>query len=205
MMNDAGAAVGTTAMEELKPLQELFDADFRSAARGFTVEVLYGIAQRYELGPAVPENVRHQFEIARHAYIYSALYTPLCAAAELYAALAVEHALRLRHRALKGVGPTNNEPGLKHLLRLAIAEGWIADEGFDFEHLELVLTEEGIEQREVPLERRQRPTDIVLEVLPDLRNSLAHGQPTMRMEFVSTALQRAAEIINQLFPSARPA
>ena len=118
-------------------------------------------------------------------------YTPLCAAAELHAALAVEHALRLRHKASPTFKEHQSEPGLKQLLRIAIAQGWIVDDGFDVDYRELVVTEQGVEYHELPTERRRRPTEIVLDVLPDIRNDLAHGQARMTLEHGSAALQRA--------------
>lgn len=186
-------------MEELKPLAEILAPDFRASCRGFTLEVLHKLAAAHDLSPAVPESVRHQFEIARHAYVYSSLYTPLCAATELYAALAVELALRLRYEKSTPPAGSRSPRGLKDLLTIAVAEGWIADDGFDIAYLHLVATEDGAEYRQIPPEDRRRPTDMVIEVLPNIRNSMAHGQPRMTLETGSTALQRAAEIINQLF------
>lgn len=80
----------------------------------------------------------------------------------------------------KNVLPIRNEPGLKFLLRYAIDQGWIKDEGFEWNPREAVLTEDGIDYVPIPPERAQRPTEAVLENLPDLRNSMAHGQPTWR-------------------------
>jgi hypothetical protein len=197
--------LSASAVEELKPIDEILKPDFRSACRGYTIEVLHELAAQHDLSVAVPENVRHQFEIARHAYVYAALYTPLCAAAEFYAILAVEHALRLRYIASKRAQAQQGSPGLKQLLRIAISEGWIRDDGFDFDFREQVLTENGIEHRDIPIDERRRPTDIVLELLPSLRNELAHGQPSMALEAVGLHLQRATEIINQLFSSKAPA
>jgi hypothetical protein len=187
-------------METLKPLDEIARADFRTSARHFTVEILRKIVAQYELLPTVPKNVRHQFEVARHAYIYAWYYTPLCAAAELYAILAAEHALRLKFRASPLVKKHKNEPGLKELVRIAIREKWIVDEGFDFDYRETVVTDNGFEYRPIPLENRRRPTDIVLEILPTRRNERAHGQPMMALEKVSSSIQLAKELINQLFP-----
>lgn len=188
-------------MEELKPLSEILQPDFRATCRGYTLEVLHRLASEHELSPRAPENVRHQFEVARHAYIYAGLYTPLSAAAEFYAILAIEHALRIRYQDDPGTKKYDNEPGLKTLLKIAIARGWIRDEGFVFDHEELVhIKDVGLEYRQIPEERRQRPTEIILDVLPDIRNGLAHGRPHMTLNHVSLHLQRATEIINQLFP-----
>jgi hypothetical protein len=188
-------------MEELKPLAEIFHPDFRASCRGYTLEVLHRLASGYELSPRTPENVRHQFEVARHAYVYSALYAPLSAAAELYAVLAIEHALRIRYQADPGPKKYDKEPGLKTLLKIAVVRGWIKDEGFEFDHEELAPTEDGgVEFRQIPEERRQRPTEVVLDVLPHIRNGMAHGQPGFTLNHVSLHLQRATEIINQLFP-----
>lgn len=192
-------------MEELKPFEQILDPDFRATCRGYTLEVLYKLAAAHDLTPAAPRNVRHQFEIARHAYIYSNLYTPLCGTAELYAALAVEHALKLRYDASPHATARPAPRGLKRLLSFAATEGWITDAGFEFDFRELTVTDDGVEYQEIPPERRARPTDIVVDVLPRLRNSAAHGQPRMTLETVNTALQRAAEIINQLYPAAGPA
>lgn len=188
-------------MEELKPFGEILKPDFRATCRGYTLEVLHKIAAQYELGAAVPEKVHHQFEIARHAYIYAGLYTPLSAAAELYAILAIEHALRIRYEADPGAKKYDNEPGLKTLLKIAIQRGWIRDEGFEVVYEELVPSDGGAAYQPIPEERRMRPTEIVLDLLPEIRNGMAHGQPHMTLNHVSLHLQRATEIINQLFPA----
>lgn len=188
------------ALEELKPFEQILEPDFRTTCRGVSFKGLYNLAAQYELSPAAPERVRHQFEIARHAYVYSWLYTPLCAAAEFYAILAAEHALRMRYDASPRSKKYKSEPGLKKLLEIAIAKGWLKDEGFSFNFRESVLTDDGIEYRPIPPERRRRPTEIVLELLPGLRNDRAHGQASMTLERVGIHLQRACEIINQLFP-----
>ncbi len=186
-------------MEKLKPAGELLSPDFRSASRGCSLEVLHKLAARHELTSAVPDGVRHQFEIARHAFVYSALYTPLCAAAELFAALAIEHALRLRFQASDCAAKYSRPRGLKDLLSIAAAEGWIANDGFAFD---LVASDAEIGYEDMSIDRSRGPTDIVIDVLPALRNSLAHGRPRMTLEFVGTALLRATEIINQLYPIA---
>src|SRR5258708_23240425 len=117
---------------------------------------------------------------------------PLSAAAELYAVLAIGHALRIRCEADPGQQKYDKEPGLKTLLKIAISRGWIRDDGFEFDHQELVPTEDGgVEYRSIPEERRQRPTEVVLEVLPDIRNGMAHGQPHMTLNHMSLHLQRA--------------
>jgi hypothetical protein len=184
-------------MEELKPLAEIWAPDIRSASRGFTPETLHELAAARELNDTVPMDVRHLWEIARHAYVYSSLYTPLSTAAELYAAIAVEGALRIR---LKDSGRATAHPaprGLHDLLRVAIAEGWIADKGFAFD---LVCSDEEIDPESAGPLTRDSPADVVARILPRLRNGLAHGSPRMTLEFVDTALLRASEIINQLYP-----
>lgn len=188
-------------MEELKPLTEIYDPDERNIWRNYKLEHLHAIASEFKLNPSVPENVRFQFEVARHAYVYCYFYQPLSSAAELYSILAVELALRIKFEASPRSTAQKNDPGLRKLLETAVEEGWIVDAGFDIEHIERVLTEDGIEDRTLPPERARKNTDIILEFLPERRNSLAHGSPTLTIEIVSTSLQRAAEIINQLFPA----
>lgn len=188
-------------MEELKPFGEILKPDDRNVWRNITLEFLYGMAAEHNLLPSVPENIRHQFEVARHACVYAWFYQPLSSAAMLYTFLAIEHALSIRFKASPRAERRSNEPGLKELLRIAIEECWIQDSGFDIDQREQVLTSDGIEYRSLPPERARKPTQVILEVLPDLRNSLAHGQPILTIESVSTTLQRATEIINQLFPS----
>src|SRR6185369_14936749 len=140
---------------------------------------------------------RHLWEIARHAYVYSSLYTPLSTAAELYAGIAVELALKLRLESSGRAGAHPRPRGLRDLLKIAVCEGWIVDNGFAFD---LVSSDEEIDpESSAPIERKT-PTEIVTSILPRLRNSLAHGSPRMTLEFVSTALLRAAETINQLYP-----
>jgi hypothetical protein len=189
-------------MGELKPLDQILKPDELSPAFLHSLETVHAIASSITLGDAVPENVNAQFDIARHAYVYAWCYYHFLPVAELYAILAVELALRMRYKASPpGQVSRANEPGLGKLLQIAADQGWITDAGFDAIFTEWVeVGEDLVEERQVPPERAPSVTKIVVEFLPKIRNDLAHGEFRV-LSRTGNALQRAAEIINQLFPA----
>lgn len=189
-------------MGELKALDRILEPDDLSPAFLHSLDAVHAIAADITLGDAVPEDVHAQFDIARHAYVYAWCYYHFLSVAELYAILAIELALRARYKAspLGQMSPAN-EPGLGKLLRIAADQRWITDAGFDATFTEWVeIGEDLIEERQVPPERAPSITKIVIEILPKIRNDLAHGQFRV-LSGTGKALQRAAEIINQLFPA----
>lgn len=189
-------------MEQLKKLAELREPDERSRYRNLTIEDLHSISESLTLGPAVPEHVRNQFEIARHAFIYSWFYYPFLPAAEMYSILAVELALRLKLKEVQpGLFSKKREPALKELLQMAIKARLLTDMGFNVQipANEIVMMDPNNPQSK-PAPADQRYCYRILEVLPALRNDLAHGDFAL-YPGVSHSMARGVELINQLFQS----
>lgn len=187
-------------MAELKPLDQIFRPDDVSPAILHSLERLHATASSITLNDAAPEEVHSQFDIARHAYVYAWCYYYFLPVAELYAILAIEAALRARFRASRGITPQDDGPSLRKLLRIAANEGWISDAGFNQNFIEWVDVGDGHEEaRLVSPERAPSVTKLVVEHLPNIRNTLAHGRHMVTLQ-TAFSLERAADIINQLFP-----
>lgn len=174
-------------MEDLKPFEKLLEPDVRWAHfvrvdamtglfRPISLEDRYQEIADISLSVASPEDIRSQFNVALMLGIYAWLYYPFHQIAELKAYSTVEMALRHRFPEDKG--------SFKMRLTLAIERGDIGDYGFS---------------RIIP--DGANPTQYVCKlpnIIPELRNDLAHGSTTLHPHSLST-LRKCAEIINQLY------
>jgi hypothetical protein len=189
-------------METLKPLNKILEPDGRNRYRNITLPALHAIAADITLHPSVPEPVQDQFTIARNAYLYSWFFYPFQAPALLYSILSIELALQIR---VKEANPDmfsgDREPTLFPLLRYALQKRWIVDSGFDIEVMADFQTTEKIAKQFPNIPVDQRYSYNLLDVLPMLRNDLAHGN-YMLAPGMGPLLMRGAELINQLFPKA---
>jgi hypothetical protein len=180
------------AMEQIKSFEELLSADDRwmafvrvSLKTGKSTPI--SLADQYkevasiQLNTDVPEDVSSQFNVARMLRIYAWLYFPFHQVAELKAFSTVEMALRHRFPHVRG---------MRNLLKQAIERGYISDDGFS--HIESAITED-----------RMRYSRTLPDIVPSLRNSLAHGSTMLHPGSLFT-LRNCAEIINQLFPARIP-
>jgi hypothetical protein len=187
-------------MEELKPLDQVLQADERNVWRRITLEYLHEVAAEIQLSSSVPQPVRNQFAIASNAYIYSWFFSPFQSAALMYSFLAIELGLRLR---AKEAAPTfftgDRNPTLYPLLVHALQQRWITDGGFAGIPPGTQVAER-IAQRFPKIPEDQRYSYNLLDVLVTLRNDLAHGA-YMLAPGMGPLLGRGAEIINQLFPA----
>jgi hypothetical protein len=173
-------------MEKLKPLEAFLKPDTRWAnlvlvdpstgqARPFTLEDHYQTLSVIKLSASAPEDVQSQFNIALTLGTYAWLYYPLHQIAELKAYSTVEMALRLRFP---------GKLGFKNLLNNAVKCGAINDHGFS--HVKADDSHPTKYSIELP------------QLLPKLRNNLAHGSNTLHPDS-PFMLRICAEIINQLF------
>jgi hypothetical protein len=175
-------------MEDLKLFENLLEPDerwkyfvLRNVETGEMTPS--SLAHRYEIvapirvNGSAPEDVRSQFNVAKMLCVYAWLYYPFHQVAELKAFSTVEMALRLKYPTIKGM--------LYKLLAHAINEGDIKDSAFS--HIEA--------SPEDPLRYTRQLPDLI----PSLRNSLAHGGATLHPGSVFT-LRNCSEIINQLYP-----
>ena len=179
-------------VEEIKSFEKLLDADerwayFATVNRETGEKAPYSLRDRYrsiegaELLSSVPEEVRSEFNIARMLCVYAWLYYPFHSMAELKAFATVELALRLRF-------PQTRANGLKRLLTRAVKEGVLKDRGFS--------------NVEVDQQDPQRYSRMLPDLIPDLRNALAHGEVQLHPGSAFT-VNNCSEIINQLFPKDR--
>jgi hypothetical protein len=193
-------------MEELKKFEEIcepdarqqlcviFDDDLRQF-RPLSLKDIYDIADSIKLHEGVPEDIRSHFEMARNLYVYSWFYYPFNVAAQLQAFATAEYALRIRAN-MNAV--LRNKPGFKGLLRMAVNQGWISDEGFS--HIEFARMQAIGNMLAANREQRRIKTycQALMETLPHFRDELAHGSSMLHNEG-AIYLAICAELINQLF------
>lgn len=200
-------------MLDLKPLAQISEPDRRQD--GFVI-VNYrtgesrpvGLADFHEaisdvtLTGALPEKVINHFTIARNLYLYSWYVYDFTTPAQAHAYASVEFALRERHDTerikLKG-----KNPGLRMLLESAIKQGWLRDGGYMhlFPQNDEYLADEGYERPTRDPEGTEF-CETLLNAMPRLRNSLAHGSSMLLTPAGALRpLEICAATINQLFPA----
>jgi hypothetical protein len=103
----------------------------------------------------------------------------------------LEHALRERFK------PKKQTP-FKELVRRAVREGLVRDEGFSHirDNMDLGNLFEG--EHEIFPQQVKKYVEILTESIPFLRNELAHGSPMFHPAGASS-VRLCAEFINQLF------
>ena len=142
---------------------------------------------------AAPETVQDLIVTAKNLLLYSWYYYPFGVTAALQSMIAIEGALKIRMAAK----PRDN---LGYLLDKAIKQGLITDAGFPrwkayretFQDIYKLPRTEG------------NLTQILLDTLPDFRNTIAHGNRFLD-DMGFHHLDIACETIAQLFPIANTA
>jgi hypothetical protein len=194
-------------VEELKKLEEVCEPDERQSHqavfdekintfRPLTLRDIHSIAESIRLHHGVPADLRDHFKMARNLYVYSWFYYPFNVAAQLHASITVEFALKIK--AGIDIYSSKRTPSFKTLLKRAVNEKWITDEGFSHiqsERLQAIGTSltEGTEENEL-----RTYCDALREVLRYFRNELAHGS-NMLHNRGGAYMKICAELINQLF------
>lgn len=175
-------------MEEFKPFDELLQPDerwqhfvFQNSRTGnkeqSSLRARYDVIASIELHSLVPEDIQSQYVTAKMLCVYAWLYYPFHQSAEQKAFSTLEMALAQKYPAAK-------KDGLKKLLIRAISQGVISDQGFS--HIQLNADD--------PM----KYTRMLPEIIPSLRNAIAHGEPILHPNSVFT-VRNCAEIINQLY------
>jgi len=178
-------------------------------SRQFELADLHGRLSDTRLSPAVPDDVRRQIETARNLMLYAWFVFEFQTIAELQAYLALELALRRRlpeakreQRTKQGVKlvPLTLSP----LLKKAVAEGLIVPEKLPA--YARMLEWRAWHQREsampmAPAPKAKRWLQLVMQGLPTLRNTLAHGLPKLDLFSSLNSLELCADLINALFPA----
>lgn len=201
-------------MESLKKLEEVFEPDTRQknfarmdtgSAGGFrslTLKDYHDAATRAELHKGVPQSIQDEFQTARNLVLYSWFYYPFNMAAQLSAYATAEHALRIKANRI------TEKPSFVSLIREAISNKWIQDEGFSHirqKHESFKTYNENLppEYRRPQEPLAQEYCKAIEDALPFLRNDLAHGTNSLHGGGATT-LRICADLINQLFekPSA---
>jgi hypothetical protein len=194
-------------MEELKRLEEIYEPDERQKIfvsldreKGVIKEMLledyHRMADSIKLHSGVPEVVRDQFETARNLIVYSWFYYPFNVTAQLQAITCVELALKIKANCRfvsKG-----RPPGLKELLKKAVNERWITDNGFAQVREIKIQDTSKIKFRKLNGEVVSSYCETVIEALPEIRNYLMHGERLLHSQGADW-VDKCAEIINQLF------
>jgi hypothetical protein len=196
-------------MESLKTFGEICQRDPRQdffciinridgTTRKRTLEEFHKRVEKIRLHDGVPEKIRSHFETARNLVIYSWFYYPFNVTAELCAYTSVEYALRIK------AGKLSGRPSFRRLLRKAVEENWIRDEGFS--HVKRKHDDLRAYNEDLPPDFQIRESELaqeycknLTESLPFLRNDLAHGSSTLHEQGAFT-VQICADLINQLFP-----
>lgn len=190
-------------VEVLKPLSEIGEPDPRNLLRVFinnqtgderrnTLKDMHDAVSGITLDPKVPEEIRSQFAVGQNLAVYAWFYYRFYMNAELQALACIEFALRLK---LNPQSP--GEKNFKAMLRSAVHTGLIKDQGFRFFPVPLSHG-----PRQIPAKGGvvtvSSYSELLVELLPRMRNNLAHGASTL-FDGAPGMLRISADIINQLF------
>lgn len=170
------------------------------------------------LHAGVPQDIALQFETARNLYLYSWFVYRFYPVAEHHSLACLELALRDRLkddiRAGK-VGKSGRKPMLRTLLKYAVAQNLIKNEGFQVwrnrgeinarrkicEMPEKNLTDISWDDSEPEVMAEDQNWDyanMLTDTLPYIRNKHAHGSTNLH-NLVLLTIQNICEIINQLY------
>lgn len=189
------------------------------------IDMHYADVDAIKLAPSVPEVIRVQFETSKNLYLYAWFVYRFYNVAEHHALTCLELGLRERFPCplpQKYWKIPGRKPTLHPLLRFAIDSGVLQNEGFRVwnarverrareRHLQeriMEMIEQNLDQIEVNHEQAV-PNDQdrdwnylaeLLNALPQIRNSYAHGSTMLHNQVLGT-LELTSEILNQLFPT----
>jgi hypothetical protein len=191
------------SVEVLKPLADIGEPDPRNLLRVFvnkqtgvqrtnTLKDMHDEVSCILLDEKVPEDIRSQFAVGQNLAVYAWFYYRFYMNAELQALACIEYALRLK------LDPqSSGEKNFKTMLRKAVQDGSIKDQGFRFFPVppnhgpRQISTKSG-------MVTVNSYSELLVEILPPMRNNLAHGASTL-FDGAPGMLRIAADIINQVF------
>jgi transcriptional regulator with XRE-family HTH domain len=193
-------------VEELKPLAEVGLPDWRrnrvsilnhatGEIRPMKFEDHYRAIASITLAESVPGTIQTLFNTARNVLVYSWQVYRFTVVAELQAYSTLEFALRDR----LGIGGNFDGPGLAKLLRRAAKEGVLTDEAFvalrSHPCWPVVTGNSFIDANTDPdVVSSRGHVAILAQVLPMLRNTLAHGSSSVWPDAFATFWVVAAAI-----------
>lgn len=174
-------------MEELKPFEEINTPDVRntyfvvgdgkSYVRKLSLSDIHEAVSRITLNESVPVAIRSHFSQAQNLAVYSWFHYPFNVTAQFFGFVSVEYALKIR---------LNNKGSFKKLIEMAVKQKLISDSGFAIASLREAADKSYVET--------------LVDVMPKLRNRLAHGSDMLHNNSLSS-LRICADFINQLFPA----
>ena len=199
----------------LKSIEEVFVSDPRHKSfvvydeikrndRPLEINDLYLDLQEFILNPNVPEKVKTHFDTARNLYLYSWFVYRFYPVAELQAYASLEFALKEKFKKEKLRTPI----GLRLLLKNALKKDWIRDEGIRHynridkrrnEYKTLVQDVYDFEQERANKQNTNEYVKILVDALPSLRNTMAHGSSYLTNRVYLT-FEICCDLINQLYP-----
>lgn len=196
-------------MEQLKSITDLDKPDPRSAGfavwdgSGFRDKELidhYKLVEEITLLDRVPELIRDHFQTARNLLVYAWFVYRFIPVAELHASSSLELALKLKLEEKRG--------GLGRLIRRAIDEGLVRNEGFsafrqrlenkERERERLIALSEALGRRMLFSEDLPDYLAHVAKSVPFVRNVYAHGSNSIAPGGY-LKLSICADFINQLY------
>jgi hypothetical protein len=176
-------------MEQLKKFEDITQPDRRNnhlvvlnlegGQKKYGLEDLYQEVNSISLNEEVPEDIRSQFNVARNLALYTWFCYPFHNIADMKAFSTLEMSLKIRI----------DDPkvrGLCKLIKKAIDKGLIKDRHFSHIKGQVTNPESICYVEQLP------------EIIPDLRNDVAHGS-TMLYPSSIMNLRICADFINQLF------
>ena len=182
--------------ERLRPAECIHEPDPRNASTAW-VDRTTGVVRPVQardlhdamaalvLNPSVPEDIVQHFETVKNVYLYSWFIYRFQPVAEMQSLSCLEFALRMRLTDEIQAGKLKEKrPGLQRLMRYAIDQSLVKNEGF----ARLVRAQDPEWELLASLEK----------ALAGIRNDYAHGSYTL-MPTALGIIELVHEIINQLF------
>ena len=174
--------------ESFKNMDEIFSVDIRNTyfkyvnqvtgeMSDMTINDIHNSISLITLSSAVPEEIQSSFNTAKNLGLYSWYCYAFHQIAEMKAYSSLEEALKLKF--------SEPKKGLGKLIKLAVNQGNIKDIGF--KHIPSPVDPLSIEY-----------SSSLIELIPSMRNNLAHGSQTLH-NHSNLTLSICADFINQLF------
>lgn len=198
------------------------------AVEAFTLDDHHEAIAELTLNAAVPADIAQQFETTRNLYLYAWFVYRFYNVAEQHSLACLELALRERLKTEIDAGkiPSKSKrPTLHPLLKYAVEQGLIRNEGFETwrnrgvinsrervsmeklrEMTENNLKEISWDESQIEITEEDLDWDfarMLVEVLPRQRNDYAHGSTVLHNQVLST-IRIVCESINQLYPHPEP-
>lgn len=171
-------------MEEFKELHQLTEMDEKHRLMGMVcgsvpdLEMMHTLLSKETLNEEVPEVIKGQFNVAKNMALYPYYFYALAPEVHLKTYTIIEHAIKLKAKPEKRLM-------LRQLVKLAVKNEWVTDAGF--RHIDNPTPD-------------NEWCKSMIDVIPDLRNSQAHGSSMLVgdcLHFISSC----ADFVNQLFPN----